>query len=97
MEGANRHPPRLAGGTITTGQQQGSKMADPGALRAINPQQFTAPQTAIRPQPDTVNCQAEHRLIELMFGADCCDMCMVMTDRNCRNLPLGGKAQGEPG
>lgn len=97
MEGAGCHSPRLAGGTITTGQQQGRKMTESEALRTINPQQFTAPQTAIRPQPDAVNRQTEHRLVELMFGADCSDMGLVVTDRNRRNLPLGGKAQSKPG
>ena len=72
-------------------------MAEPGALRAIHPEQFTAPQAAIRPQPDSVNRQPRHRLIKLMFGADRCDMGMVVANRKRRNLPLGGKTQGEPG
>ena len=97
MQGGDGHAPRLFGGAVAAGHGQRAEVAEALAVRAVEVEQFAAPGTTIRTEADAIECQADNRLVDAMFGADRGDMGVMMANCDGRNAELFGQAQGEMG
>ena len=92
-----RHAPRLARGTVATGQTERSQVSQAIEFRALHPQQLAAPRRIVGAQAHTIQREPEHRILDVMFGANRGDMRMVMLHRDDRQAALCGISMCELG
>ena len=88
------HSPRLACGAIAARQAQRRNAPEALARGAVYPQQFAAPGRAVGAEADAVECQADDRPIETMFGHHRGDVGVMVLHAPGRDAPSGRETRG---
>ena len=97
VQQGRRHAPRLTRGHVTTRQGQGPQVAHALAARAVHPQQFASPGSAIQPQAHAIEREGDDGLLHTVLGQHRRRVGMVVLHRHGGHATLPGQAQRQAG
>src|SRR5580658_6997861 len=78
----NRHPPRRFDSRLSAGHTHAAQVRRPPEFPVISNQEFAAPNGPVGAETCAVEADADHRLIEPMFGHAACHMGVMMLHGN---------------